>query len=127
VDALTLRADFMAANGDKYILRGSFDDYRLKPPLLEFEDPQTGAVGTGRGFPKQKQGDSFFHSPGIICAPFNRKAYGNVHTDWVMTDWAANKSGNVDWSHYNTIATMLVLIHSKLSNPNYYGGGRWEA
>ena len=37
--ALTLRAEFVAADEETYILVGKFDDYRLKPPVLDFEEP----------------------------------------------------------------------------------------
>jgi len=124
VDALTLRAEFIAADEEKYILVGTFDDYRLKPPVLDFEEPGTGLVGTARAYPRQRPGDSFFHSAGFICAPFSRKAYDNIHKDWVMSEWARSTSNGTNWSQYSTIAQMLVLVHSKLSNPDFYGGGR---
>lgn len=127
VEKLALRAEFVAVDKEKYVLVGTFDDYRLMPPILDFQEPDNDNVGTARAYPRQKPGDSFFHSPGIICAPFNRKAYVNIHKDWVLTEWAANKSNGTDWSQYNTISKMLVLIYSKLSNPDYYGGGRWQS
>lgn len=124
VQALTMRAEFVAADGEQYILVGKFDDYRLKPPILDFEEPGTGHVGTARAYPRHGPGDSFFHSPGIICAPFSRKAYDNIHKNWVMSEWARSTDNGTNWSQYSTIAQMLVLVHSKLSNPNFYGGGR---
>lgn len=124
VDALKLRAEFTAADGGKYILVGSFDDYRLKPPTLDFEEPGTGLVGTARAYPRQRAGDSFFHSPGVICAPFSRKAYDSVHRDWVISEWACSTQNGTNWSQYSTICGMLVLVSSKLSNPAFYGGGR---
>lgn len=124
VDALTLRAEFTALDGEKFILVGTFDDYRLKPPVLDFVEPDTDRVGTARAYPKKAGADTFFHSPGIICAPFSRKAYDNVHRDWVMTEWSNSVANGTQWCQFSTICTMLVLVGSKLRSAESYGSGR---
>ncbi len=124
VDALTLRAEFTALDGEKFILVGTFDDYRLKPPLLDFVEPDTGLVGTARASPKRAGADSFFYGPGIICAPFSRKAYAQVHRDWPMNEWSKSVAHGTSWSQYSTISSMLALVSAKLRSPDSYGGGR---
>lgn len=124
VDALTVRAEFTALDNERFILIGTFDDYRLKPPVLDFVEPDTGLVGTARAYPKRAGTDSFFHSPGIICAPFSRKAYAQVHRDWPMNEWSKSGAHGTNWSQYSTICSMLALVSSKLRSADSYGGGR---
>lgn len=123
VDALTIRATFVAADGERFILVGAFDDYKAKPPLLEFEEPGTGVRGSKRAYP-QTGNDSFFHGHPCICAPFSRKAYGNVHNDWDFSNWTNSQANGTDWRQYSTLASMLVLVHSRLTFPDLYKPGR---
>ena len=85
--ALTVRVEYTAVDSERYILVGEFDDYKEKPPLLEFEEPGTGVRGTRRAYPQGH--DSFFNTTGpTICAPFSRKAYVTVHSGgWQFKDW----------------------------------------
>ncbi len=121
LDALTIRVKFAAADGSHFILVGEFDDYKAMPPFLEFEEADSGLRGTPKAYPKGH--DSLFHTTGpCICAPFSRKAYKAIHGGWRFEDWTASKESNVDWSKYSTIAAMLMLIHSRLTHPDYYKG-----
>ena len=121
LDALSVRAVYTARDSERFILQGTFDDYKAKPPFLEFEDPDTGQLGTMHAYPKGH--DSFFHTAGpCICAPFSRKAYRQVHTTWRYEDWTTSKESNVRWAQYSTMAGMFLLIHTRLVHPDYYKG-----
>ena len=124
VDALTIRAVYKAPDGQEFILTGLFDDYKARPPLLDFEEPGTGRVGTKSAYPAGH--DSFFHPKPIICAPFNRKAYAEVHADWPMPTWMGSTAQNVNWRQYSTMPSMLWLVHKRISDHALYRG-RMEA
>jgi hypothetical protein len=117
--ALTIRARFTAHDGEQYILVGNFDDYKAQPPMLDFEEFDTGKVGTHRAYPWSSY-DSFFHGDPIICAPFNRKAYQKVHPNWQLSAWMTSTEQNVQWSQYKSMASMLTLIHGRLRHPDRY-------
>lgn len=69
------------------------DLFPTEPPAWRWcdakgENPDTPAV-TGIG-------GQFFHSSGVICAPWNRLAYKNIdprgpHEDWAIGNWMANE------------------------------------
>jgi hypothetical protein len=120
VEALTVRAVYKAPDGHQFILTGLFDDYKARPPRLDFEEPGTGRVGTKSAYPVGH--DSFFHPQPIICAPFNRKAYAEVHTDWPMPTWMDSTTQNVNWRDFSTMASMLLLVHKRISDPTLYRG-----
>lgn len=121
LDTLTVRVSFTALDNESFILCGAFDEYKAKPPFLDFEEPGTGQRGTAKAYPKGH--DSFFHSTGpCICAPFNRKAYKDVHPGWRCEDWTTSTESGVRWSQYSTMAGMLTLIHTRITNPAYYKG-----
>lgn len=122
LDALTVRVEYTAVDNERYILVGTFDDYKEKPPFLEFEEPGTGVLGTAKAYPKGH--DSFFHTTGpTICAPFSRKAYQTVHANgWQFNNWMTSTESNVRWSQYSTMAAMLELIYSRLTTRDFYIG-----
>ncbi len=121
IEALIVRAEFIARDGERFILCGEFDDYKATPPFLEFEEPDSGVRGTPLAYPKGH--DSFFHSTGpIICAPFSRKAYKQVHANWQFGDWMASRENGVNWAQYSTIAGMFSLVYARLTHPDYYKG-----
>src|ERR1043165_2907383 len=109
-----------ACSGDLFILDVDCTDYREQPALIEFIDPFTGAEGTKGAYPRTT--DSLFHDHPCICAPFNRKAYKSVHTDWKFGDWATSRANNYDWSSVSTIGDILGLMHTRLSRPDFYKG-----
>jgi hypothetical protein len=115
VNALTIRVKMQAVDGQQYVLVGQFDDYKAQPPLLDFEEFDTGAVGTPRAYPKGH--DSLFHSTGpCICAP------REVHTGWRFGDWITSRENGTDWSPFSTMSGMVTLIHSRLATPAFYKG-----
>lgn len=118
-DALAIRAKFTAHDGEPYVLVGEFDDYKAQPPLLDFEEFDTGKRGTHRAYPWSDY-DSFFHPEPIICAPFSRKAYKKVHTNWQLAGWMNSTEQGVQWSQYTTMPSMLLLIHKRLLHPKQY-------
>ena len=122
LDALTVRVEYTALDNERYILVGTFDDYKEKPPFLEFEEPGTGVRGTPRAYPKGH--DSFFNTKGpAICAPFSRKAYSAIHTSgWQFKDWMTSTEQGVRWSRYSTVAGMLEHIFWRLTFQEYYKG-----
>jgi hypothetical protein len=117
--ALAIRVWYTARDGEPYILVGEFDDYKAQPPLLDFEEFDTGKRGTHRAYPWSRY-DSFFHTDPIICAPFNRKAYRKVHTNWQLAGWMNSTEQGVQWSQYTTMPSMLLLVHKRLCHPQQY-------
>lgn len=113
-------------NSDLFIVEVTCDDYKEKPPLFEFIDPQTGERGTRRAYPNSN--DSLFHDSGpCICAPFNRKAYKSFvetgpHAEWSFGDWTTSTANGCTWSNFSKLGDMLGLIQSRLSKPETYKG-----
>lgn len=118
-EALTIRARYTAHDGEQYILVGDFTDYKAQPPMLDFEEADTGKRGTHRAYPWSSY-DSFFHTEPIICAPFNRKAYQKVHTNWQLAGWMNSTEQGVQWSQFSTMPSMLLVIHKRLRHPQQY-------
>ena len=113
-----IRAVFVQPeNGEKFYLRGAFEDYRAYPPIWEWYDeswtttndlhlsPQPGNSPIGSSIFIQHNGR------GLICAPFNRLAYGEhngPHTDWGNpAQWI---TAGQDYIHAITIGDMLNSI-----------------
>jgi hypothetical protein len=124
--ALSLWVTMYAVYGDLYILDIKLDNYKEIPPYFEFIDPDTGERGTTHAYPRSAN-DSFFHTCLCICAPFSRKAYKGVfengpHADWNLGDWMNSKANGTDWSNYSKLSGMLLLIQTRLSRPELYGG-----
>lgn len=90
-EALELRAVLAhPKTADKFYLRGEFDDYRELPPAWTFCSSTWKGTGNKRDFPKSPTpSESIFIAPKrsgpVICAPFNRLAYGQhggPHKNW---------------------------------------------
>lgn len=125
LEKLTLRVAMKAVGGDAYIACAALDDYKVLPPLWDFEDPGTGDMGTPNAYPKGH--DSFFHTSLCICAPFSRRAYsmyraGAPHSDWNPNDWMTSNANGTDWTTYNGLAGMLQLIQTRLIRGEFYRG-----
>lgn len=85
--------------GERYLLKGNFDDYRAVPPAWQFVHPDTGADIGPSAYPAPPQpnprGSGLFLASGptgaILCAHFNRLAYTEEqgpHGDWgPPTNW----------------------------------------
>src|SRR5437016_5995061 len=65
-----------AVDGEEFLMEFICDDYKEKPPFIEFVEPCTGQRGVASAYPRN--GSGIFHTLPCICAQFNRKAYG-VH------------------------------------------------
>jgi hypothetical protein len=126
LSALKVECRMRAHNGDRFIVEADCENYQEWPPFFEFIDPDTGARGTKRAYPKTT--DSFFHESGpCICAPFNRKAYRAVvgtgpHGDWAFGDWMISRANGFDWSHVTTLGDMFSMIQTRLLLSDLYKG-----
>lgn len=112
--ALTLTS---AVDGEVYRLQVAFNDYRARPPLFEFLHPETNEVGTRRCYPKGGRG--YFHPQPVVCAPWNRKAYGALggpHSEWVMDGWASQRP------NHTRLGDMLVLLQELVDDRDSYAG-----
>lgn len=116
---LTVVATVYAHDGELFIVHFECSNYKEMPPFIEFLDPDTGERGTRHAYPKGNC--SFFHEQGpCICAPFNRKAYGLVHSDWAFANWTTSQVNNTNWTTCSTLAGMLAAIQNKLDRPSGY-------
>lgn len=76
-------------------MRVLVDRYPTIPPAWHWWNPETGVIDDLRDTPV---GGAFFHSSGVICAPWNRLSYQGVdprgpHGDWsIEGDWMANSN-----------------------------------
>ena len=113
-----IRAVFVQpGNGENFYLQGAFEDYRAYPPIWEWYDeswttkkdlhlsPHSGNSPVGSSIFIQHNGR------GLICAPFNRLAYGEQngpHADWGNpAQWITAGQGYI---HAVTIGDMLNSI-----------------
>ena len=103
--------------GEKFYLQGNFDDYRELPPAWDWRDEswsKTGALHRSPNPQSNQFGSPMFiqhNSQGIICAPFNRLAYGThdgPHSNWGdPAQWMTAGAGYV---HAVMIGDMLQSI-----------------
>jgi hypothetical protein len=91
------------------------DRYPELPPAWHFRNGETGLLDQPADTPI---GGGFFHSTGVICAPWNRLAYGpgGLHSDWDIGNWRKNPhtAGTV------TIPAMVLRLAVELQ-ANYTG------
>jgi hypothetical protein len=121
-DLLEVRVTLsQAETNEAFFLRGRFDGYRALPPSWSFTDATWATTGVMSHFPRQRTnrfGSAMFISGGmattgaaaVICAPFNRLAYGTErgpHTDWSLADWTRAGQGYVKALH---LGDMLQAI-----------------
>lgn len=102
-------------------LVATLDGYRALPPVWRFVMPGTNNSPKS-AWPRPANLDgksSIFHSEPVICAPFNRLAYGEadrrgVHSEWgAPTSWLQIRDANV--IRATTLAEMLAVIRAFLS------------
>lgn len=108
---------------ESYRLVGWFPDYRATPATWRFVDPRDGRDVGQAAYPAA--GDyvpgagSVLHSNGVICAAWNRLAYGDMggpHSDWPNP--AAWQSPIAGQTQAFTIADMLSrLFHEVAVSP----------
>lgn len=125
IDALELRTVLVqSGSSTKFYLRGRFDNYRALAPEWSFADESWTQIGRLCDFPRPitqpaPQTASIllnFQNRGVICAPFNRLAYGSAsgpHPDWGGSEqWleASNKTSAARQVRADTVGDMLEVI-----------------
>ena len=102
--------------GHQFFLQGQFDDYRALPPIWDWRDETWKRSSNLTLCPKPHDhpfGSTFIqhNNMGIICAPFNRLAYGThdgPHPDWGdPAQWLTAGPGYI---HAVTLGDMLQSI-----------------
>lgn len=103
--------------GERFYFRGLVDGYRSLPPTWQFTDADFSGASSGHLAPKCAStpfGSPMIHGNGVICAPFNRLAYGNhggPHNDWVLAEWL--NAGAVNQVRATNLADMVARIHAE--------------
>lgn len=101
---------------EPYLLRGTFEDYRVEPPTWRFLDPRTGEAIGPAAYPLGAwPGGTVFHGNGLICATWSRDAYGDrggPHSDWGTA--RAWQTAAPQHAQAQTIPDMLARIYSEL-------------
>ena len=101
---------------EKFYLQGKFDDYRALPPIWEWCNETWAKSSDLTLCPNPHEnpfGSTFIqhNNKGIICAPFNRLAYGTYggpHQGWGdLAQWMTTETGHI---HAVTIGDMLQSI-----------------
>jgi len=106
-----------AVDGEEFLMEFSCDDYKEKPPYIEFLEPSTGQRGVASAYPRN--GSGFFHTLPCICAQFSRKAYsvhGGPHNDWAMLTWQQLRP------EFTMLGDMIHLVQRLIDNPEVYHG-----
>ena len=86
-----IRVVLVQEKGEKFYLQGNFADYRELPPIWDWRG-ETWSATDGLHLSPGPQGTPFgasmfiqHNNRGLICAPFNRLAYGThngPHSNW---------------------------------------------
>jgi hypothetical protein len=79
--------------GGELWMRCEADQYPALPPIWRWCGPGGSMVDDARVTPNG--GSGYFHSNGVLCAPWNRLAYSTMdsrgpHGDWTLGDWKSN-------------------------------------
>jgi hypothetical protein len=107
----------VARDGSWFHLHVACDDYPALPPAWRW----CNADGGQRDAPEcTPVGSGFFHSNGVICAPWNRLAYNTVdtrgpHGDWTIGDWRNNSHTGGS----KTLCSMALRLSVELNSPRY--------
>ena len=101
-----------AADGTWFWLNCVCDRYAAEPPAWHWYNPDSKKIDQHQDIPKPV---GFFHSNGIICAPWNRLAYSTVdsrgpHGEWVIGDWRSNPQNGA----CRTLSAMALRIGLEL-------------
>jgi hypothetical protein len=102
---------------EEYLLVGTFPDYRVMPPEWRFVDPRNEADIGIAAYPLAGPypSGSILHGNGVICAPWNRLAYGDrggPHPDWQdAASWQTTAPGS---TCALTIPDMLGRIRAEV-------------
>lgn len=104
------------SGSEQYLLAGKFDDYPVLPPSWRFLDPRTGEDIGRAAYPAAGpfQSGTILHSNAVICAPWNRLAYGDKggpHGDWAQpAQWRQLAPGH---TRAATIPDMLARLRAE--------------
>jgi hypothetical protein len=120
-EELELRAVLtQPSTGEKFFLRGKFDDFPALPPKWTFCNSDWEKCGSKQFFPSRDGtpfGGSVMHGQGLICAHFNRLAFdehGGPHGNWGgPVQWITQKDDTV---YADTIGDMLSVIQRDLKH-----------
>lgn len=112
---------FRARDGQYYWLKVDCTNYPALPPAWRWFDPRSGQCDAPGATPK---GSGYFHSNGVICAPWNRLAYKQQdprgpHGDWTIGQWKSNTRTGA----CKTLASMALKLCYQLQTTNYAGRG----
>jgi hypothetical protein len=120
-ETLEIRGEWTQPETEEaFYLRGHFDSYRELPPRWSFTDAEyfeERAVHLYPRLAKSPFGSSMFivhKHAGVICAPFNRFAYGShggPHGSWIASQWLA--AGAPDQVRAHTLGDMLVRLRTE--------------
>lgn len=119
-DDLSFVLGMQARDSSWFWLMCRCDRYPSMPPAWHWYNPETDETDNVRDTPAADS--RFFHGNGVICAPWNRLAYGSVdtrgpHNDWQIGDWKSNpKTGAC-----TRIAAMALRISTELRNKMFKG------
>ena len=119
-DATSFILNLPARDDSSFWLLCRCDGYPGLPPRWHWYNPETKAIDQPRDTPT---GGAFFHSSGVICAPWNRLAYKSEdargpHSDWTIGAWRTNeKTGGC-----KTLAAMALRVAVELKAISF--GGR---
>ena len=106
-------------SNEEFYLQATFEDYRAHPPLWQWYDESWSSTDALHLSPRPgtrpaELGGSMFikhNGKGLICAPFNRLAYGaheGPHSDWgSLAQWMTAGEGYV---HAVKLGDMLSSI-----------------
>jgi hypothetical protein len=114
LDGTTFVLGLPARDRTTFWVKAVCDGYPGQPPAWHWYNPATGLLDQKADTPAHV---GFFHSNGVICAPWNRLAYTAVdtrgpHTDWNIGDWRANpKTGAC-----RTLGAMALRIAQELQS-----------
>lgn len=113
IDETTFVLGLPGKDGGIYSLRVRCDDFPAKPPAWHWFNAQSGAIDNPGDTPK---GGNFFHSAGVICAPWNRLAYQAIdprgpHPEWNIGDWQSNPQNGA----CRTLSAMALRIAQELA------------
>jgi len=114
IDRTTIVIGLKAEDRSRFWCKVCCDAYKAQPPAWHWYNVETGAVDQRKDTPSK---GGFFHSAGVICAPWNRLAYKTVdargpHDDWSLGDWLTNpKTGAC-----RSLSAMALRIHHELQS-----------
>lgn len=116
-DPLHFSLKLPASDKSDYFLSVDCDDYPITPPAWHWCDAGGGGRDDRANAPA---GGSFFHSNGIICAPWNRLSYKQLdtrgpHAEWAVGDWRNNPYTK----GCKTLCAMALRIFVELHGSHY--------